>query len=220
MTEYRGDAFRVARLSFGLFLYAVGMVLMLHANLGVSPWNVFHLGVAKHLKVSIGTAIAVTSGTIVAVSVIMREHVGLATVCNMFFVGFFVDFIIWAGWVPVRETMLSGVVMLVCGLFVIAVATFFYMGAGYGAGPRDSLMVVLTKRTGRSAGLCRFCLEGAALSAGWLLGGQVGVGTVISVVGIGFAVQSVFTLLRFDVKKIDQESFGKTFARFRAWAWR
>ena len=213
MAVYKNDAFRVVRLFFGLFLYAVGIVMTIHANLGAAPWDVFHLGLTKHLGITLGTASVVTSVVIVAGSAIMREHVGFGTLCNMIFIGVFVDVVIAMGWIPVLSSLVPGVIMLVSGLFVIAVASFFYMGAGYGAGPRDSLMVVLTKRTGRTAGFCRVCVEGTVLVAGWLLGGKVGVGTVISVLGIGFAVQIVFGLLRFDVKKIEQESFGETFRR-------
>ncbi len=213
MTKYGGDALRAVRLFFGLFLYAVGIVLTIHANLGAAPWDVFHLGLARHLGISLGMASIVASVVVVALDAVMRERIGLGTLCNMLFIGVFVDVVIEAGWVPVLNAPLPGVIMLVSGLFVIAVASFFYIGAGYGAGPRDSLMVLLTKRTGRPAGLCRAVVEGTVLVAGWLLGGKAGIGTAISVVGIGFAVQIVFGLLRFDVKKIEQESFMETFRR-------
>ncbi len=203
MTKYRGEALRVVRLFFGLFLYAVGIVLTIHANLGAAPWDVFHLGLARHLGISLGMASIVASVVVVALDAVMRERIGLGTLCNMLFIGVFVDVVIEAGWVPVLNAPLPGVIMLVSGLFVIAVAS----------GPRDSLMVLLTKRTGRPAGLCRAVVEGTVLVAGWLLGGKAGIGTAISVVGIGFAVQIVFGLLRFDVKKIEQESFMETFRR-------
>jgi uncharacterized membrane protein YczE len=214
MAKCRDDAKRVARLFFGLFLYAVGIVMTIHANIGAGPWDVFHLGLVRHLGISLGSASIATSVVLVTVSAVMREHVGFGTLCNMIFIGVFVDMVVASGFVPVLNSLPLGIHMLVGGLFVISLASVFYMGAGYGAGPRDSLMVVLAKRTGRTAGFCRGCVEGAVLIAGWLLGGKVGVGTVISVVGIGFAIQIVFGLSRFDVREIEQESFRETFSRF------
>jgi uncharacterized membrane protein YczE len=105
--------------------------------------------------------------------------------------------------------------MMVGGLFVIAVASFFYMGAGYGAGPRDSLMVLMARRTGRPVGLCRILIEGTALLCGWALGGRAGVGTIIAAFGVGVAVQIVFALLRFNVQAIPQESFRESCARLK-----
>lgn len=210
------ELFRVARLFFGLFLYAAGIVLTVHADLGVSPWDVFHLGIAKHLELTLGVASIVTAVTIVIVSALMKEHVGFGTLCNMFAIGAFVDVIILSGWIPVAHSFVGGTLMMVSGLFVIALASVFYMGAGYGAGPRDSLMVALAKRTGRSPGFCRCVVEGTVLFIGWLLGGRVGIGTLISAVGIGFAVQIVFGLLHFNVKEVHQESFSETYKRLSA----
>lgn len=215
MKESKNDLFRIVRLFFGLFLYALGIVLAIHANLGAAPWDVFHLGLAQRLGVTLGIASIATSVAIVAISAAMKEHIGFGTLCNMIFIGVFVDVIITGGWVPVLDSLIPGVIMLVSGLLVIALASVFYMGAGYGSGPRDSFMVVLAKRTGRTAGFCRGCMEAVVLGAGWLLGGKVGIGTVISVLAIGPAVQLVFRLCRFDVKAIEQESFIETLARVR-----
>jgi uncharacterized membrane protein YczE len=113
------------------------------------------------------------------------------------------------------RAFVPGLAMMIAGLFVIALASFFYMGAGYGAGPRDSLMVVLARRTGRPIGFCRVCVEGTALLCGCLLGGRAGIGTVISAFGLGIAVQIVFTLLCFDVQTLHQESFLESCARLR-----
>lgn len=214
MQESKGDLKRIVRLFFGLFLYAVGIVMTIHANLGAAPWDVFHLGVAKHLGISLGVTSIAVSVTLVLISAFMKEHVGFGTLCNMIFIGVFIDVIRVFDLIPELDSLPWGVLMLVAGLFVIALASVFYMGAGYGSGPRDSVMVVLAKRTGKTAGFCRTCTEGVVLIAGWLLGGKVGIGTVISVFGIGFAVQIVFKLCHFDVENIRQESFRETFARF------
>ena len=212
----RREGMRFLRLIWGLFLYAVGIVLIINANLGVSPWDVFHQGLSSLLGITFGIASIVTGIAIVAVIAVMKEAVGFGTLMNMIMVGVFVDMLMLGRMIPETHNFAAGLLMTIAGLLVIALGSFFYMGAGYGAGPRDSLMVVLTRRTGRQVGLCRAGVEGAALACGWLLGGHVGIGTVISAFGIGFAIQIVFTLLRFDVQAIRQETFAETCARLKS----
>jgi uncharacterized membrane protein YczE len=210
------EGLRVVRLVFGLFLYSTGIVMTVNANLGVSPWDVFHQGLVLRLGITFGTASVVTAVFIVVTTALMREHVGFGTLCNMILIGMFIDVLMFGGWIPQMQAFLPGFAMMAAGLFVIAVASYFYIGAGYGAGPRDSLMVVLARRTGRSVGFCRVCVEGTALLCGWLLGGHAGVGTVISAFGVGIMVQVVFSLLRFNVRTLHQESFLESWARLRA----
>ena len=209
----QGDLTRSARLFFGLFLYSVGIVLTVHANIGASPWDVFHLGLKFRTGWSLGVANIVTSAVVVALAALLKERIGFGTLSNMIFIGIFLDVIIESGLIPVLQNPFMGVLMLVAGLFTIALATVFYIGAGYGAGPRDSLMVALSRRTGWTPGFCKGCIEAAILLLGWLLGGKVGIGTVISAFGIGIAVQIVFGLTRFKVKDIRQESFVETTRR-------
>ena len=208
------EALRVTRLFWGLFLYALGIVLTIRANVGLSPWDVFHQGLTLHLNVSMGTANILVALVIVIATVWMKEHVGFGTLSNMCSIGLFMDLLM--NLIPEMQSFFPGVAMMIGGLFVIALASFFYIGAGYGAGPRDFLMVILIKRTGKPVGFCRGAVEGSALLFGWLLGGYAGIGTLISAFGVSLAVQLVFTLLRFDVKKIHQESFRESCLRFKA----
>ena len=209
------ESLRILRLVWGLFLYAAGIVLTVNANLGVAPWDVFHQGLARLLGITLGIASIITSVCIVAISALMKEHIGFGTLCNMILIGAFVDMLMLGGIFPEAQTFAFGFAMLITGLFTLGLASFFYMGAGYGAGPRDSLMVVMTRRTGRPVGFCRAIIEGIALGCGWLLGGKVGVGTVISAFGIGFSVQMIFTALKFDVRAIHQETFAETCSRLK-----
>lgn len=209
------EGLRFLRLIWGLFLYAVGIVMTVHANLGVAPWDVFHQGLSGKLGVTFGIASIITAVGIVGFAALMKEHVGFGTLCNMVLIGAFVDVLMLGRMIPEVHTTVSGFFMMIGGLFVIAFACYFYMGAGYGSGPRDSLMVVLTRRTGFPVGLCRMAVEAIALILGCFLGGHVGIGTVVSVLCVGFAVQSVFSLLRFDVEAVEQETFAETWARFR-----
>jgi len=210
------EGVRLLRLLWGTFLYAVGIVMTIQANLGLSPWDVFHQGLSLRLGISFGTASILVSFVLVAASALMKEHVGVGTLLNMVLVGVFIDLVMAAGRIPEMRTFPSGLAMMAAGLFVIAFASYFYIGAGYGAGPRDSLMVVLARRTGRAVGLCRAVVEGTALLLGWLLGGRAGVGTVVAAFGAGVAIQAVFALVRFDERKVRQELLSETWARLRA----
>jgi uncharacterized membrane protein YczE len=204
---------RIARLLSGLFLYALGIVLTLHANLGYSPWDVFHQGMSKRLGLTMGITNIAVAAAVILIDLFMGEAIGIGGICNVILIGTFIDILMLGGWVPVMDGFLSGTAMMAAGLFVIAAASVLYIGAGYGAGPRDSLMVALSRRTGRSPGVCRGVLEGMVLFLGWLLGGYAGIGTLIAAFGVGIAVQIVFTALRFDVKAIHQESLRETAAR-------
>jgi uncharacterized membrane protein YczE len=190
--------------------------MTVHANLGASPWDVFHQGLSLKLGITFGTASILVGLVIVASVALGGECVGFGTLCNMVLVGVFADVLMIGGWVPEMKSFVSGLALMTGGLFVIAFASFFYMGSGYGAGPRDSLMVVMARRTGRPAGLCRAIVESLALCGGWFLGGRTGIGTLISALGIGIAVQIVFTLLRFNVRTVPQESLFESCARLKS----
>ena len=103
------------------------------------------------------------------------------------------------------------IIILIAGLFIIAVASYFYIGSGFGAGPRDSLMVGLTRKTGLPVGICRGTIEVFAVLLGWKLGGMVGIGTILSALAIGFCVQTTFKLLQFDATEIKHETLDLTY---------
>jgi len=110
----------------------------------------------------------------------------------------------------------AGLLVMILGLFVVALGSFFYIRSGFGAGPRDSLMVALRRLSGLPIGLSRGIVEGMAVLAGWLLGGPAGAGTVIAALGVGFCVQITFSLLRFDPTAVDHETLAQTFSLFRS----
>ena len=209
------DIFRTARFFLGAFVYSFGVVTTMRANIGYSPWFVFHHGVGLHLGITIGQATMLVSVIIVAIGVLAKESVGFGTIGNTIFIGIFVDIIASWSWFPLMQSFVSGVAVMLGGFFFIAIGSVLYIGAGYGAGPRDTFMVVVTKRSGKPVGFCRGCIESTVLLAGWLLGGYAGLGTIISAFGIGVVIQIVFSALRFDVKKIRQESFYETFLRLK-----
>jgi len=125
------------------------------------------------------------------------------------------DLILFLDFIPLFYNFWIGTLVLLLGLFIIALGTYFYISSAFGAGPRDSLMVAVTRKTGLPVGLCRGILEVSVVLIGWLLGGMVGLGTVISAFAIGFCVQITFKLLKFDPTQVKHETFAVMFQNLR-----
>lgn len=200
---------RMIRLIFGLFLYALGIVVTLKAQVGYAPWDVLHVGLAKTTGLSIGLMSILIGVLLVFVSLMLGEKIGLGTLLNMVLIGVFLDMILNLGLIPVADHFISGLGMLILGLMIISLASYFYIGAGLGAGPRDSLMVALSRKTGLPIGFCRGAIEVVAVAIGWKLGGMVGVGTVVAALSIGLCIQFTFWILKFDAKRVTHQSLLK-----------
>lgn len=202
---------RLLRLIVGLFLYSLGIVITIRANIGYAPWDVFHAGLGKIMDINIGTASIIIGIIIVAVTVLLGEKLGLGSILNMLLIGVFVDLLLSLNLIPVAGNFVPGIIMLITGLFVIAFASYFYISSAFGAGPRDSLMVAVTRITRLPVGVCRGAIEGLAVLVGWRLGGMVGAGTVISALAIGVCVQITFKLLKFDAAEVKHETLDQTY---------
>ena len=126
----------------------------------------------------------------------------MGTVLNMIFIGVFLDIIKAMNIVPVADNLFMGIIMMLIGIIISAIATVLYLGAGLGSGPRDGLMLALNKKTSKPVGVLRTCIELTALVCGWFLGGNVGIGTVISAFGLGYAIQIGFKICNINSKEI------------------
>jgi uncharacterized protein len=184
-------------LGFGLVVFAFGIVSIYESKLGLSPWDVLNQGVAKHTPLSFGMANIAIAVTILVVARRLDVRVRVGTVANALLVGTFVDLLLRVGAIqdlgddslPVR------IVLLVAGILVIGLGTGFYISANMGAGPRDSLMLGLTRRLRARVGIVRTGLEVSATLVGFALGGTVGVGTLAFALGIGPAVELSFFVI-------------------------
>ena len=202
---------RFMRLIFGLFLYALGIVMTLKANVGYAPWDVLHVGLAKTTGITIGLASILVGLLIVAVTFLLGEKLGLGTILNMILIGAFLDLILMVDVIPTMENSYWGIVLLIAGLFVISIATYYYIGSGFGAGPRDSLMVALARKTNLPIGFCRGTIEVVAVVVGWRLGGMVGIGTIVAAFTVGFCIQLTFRILKFDPKQVHHQTLRATY---------
>jgi len=194
----------------GLFFYALGIVMTIKANIGYAPWDVFHVGLTHKTGLSLGIVSIIVGIVLIILVTLLKEKFGLGTISNVVLIGIFVDILFYIDNFPVVENYIIGVILLISGLFIIALGSYFYIKSGFGVGPRDNLMVVLARGTKLPVGLCRSLIELLVTVIGWFLGGMVGLGTVISVIAIGFCVQIVFKLFRFDVTAVKHETLRET----------
>jgi uncharacterized membrane protein YczE len=178
---------RLVQLFAGLVLYGVSMAMMLRAGLGLDPWDVFHLGVAQHLPLSFGTVVIVVGALALLLWIPLRQWPGLGTIANVVVIGLATDAALAA--IDAPSALAARVAMLVAGIVLNGLAGALYIGSQFGPGPRDGLMTGLVHRTGLSIRLVRTSLEVTVLVVGWLLGGVVGLGTVLYAVAIGPIVQ-------------------------------
>jgi len=190
-------AVRFVSLVFGLAVFGAAIVSLLESELGLAPWDVFHQGVSRHSPLTLGQAAIVTGFVILVVAWVLGQAPGIGTVANALLIGIFVDLFASIGWVADLSGSPLGVRvgLLVLGIALFGVGSTFYIGAGLGAGPRDSLMLVLSRRTGVRIGVVRGLLEMSALAVGFALGGTVGIGTVAVALLIGPSVEASFWVL-------------------------
>jgi uncharacterized membrane protein YczE len=188
---------RFAWLVLGLFLFALGIVLLLESELGLSPWDVLNQGLAEQSPLSFGGANVLIGLIVLVAAWRLGARIGLGTVANAVLIGIFVDLLLAIDAVDeiADATLPVRVSMLAAGIAAIAVGSAFYIGAAMGAGPRDSLMLVLTERTRWPVGAIRTLLEGSVTLVGFALGGTVGIGTLVFAFGIGPAIEASFKLL-------------------------
>lgn len=174
---------RLVQLFVGLTLFGLSMALVIRAGLGMIPWDVFHYGVATHVPLSFGTITILVAVVVLLLWIPLREMPGVGTVANAFWVGVSADLGLHLFSEP--DPLVLQILMMVVGIVLNGLATALYIGAQLGPGPRDGLMTGLAHRTRFSVRAIRTTLEVAVVLAGWLLGGVVGVGTVVFALTIG-----------------------------------
>lgn len=173
---------RLVQLYLGLVLYGFSASLLVLAGLGLDPWDVFHQGLARHTPLAIGTWAIVVGGVVLLLWIPLRQRPGFGTLSNVVMVGGTMDVVL--ALVSPPHELAARIACLLTGVFLNGVATGLYIGAGLGPGPRDGLMTGLAAR-GHSIRVVRTALEMTVLATGWLLGGTVGVGTLLYAVSIG-----------------------------------
>ncbi len=183
-------------------MFALGTVMTLRANIGLSPWDVLSDGIRLRTPLSFGTAVIAVGVALVIGTWVGGQKPGLGTIANMLLIGAFADLMLWT---DIGAGLMDGALLWrtaldIAGIGTIGIGSALYIGAELGAGPRDSLMVLLARRVRVRIGVARAIIEGTVLVAGIALGGTAGVGTVLFALGIGPAVDLSFRLFGMNVR--------------------
>jgi uncharacterized membrane protein YczE len=178
---------RLVQLMLGLWLYGASMAMMVESQLGLDPWDVFHEGAAGGLPLTFGTVVILTGLGVLLLWVPLRQKPGFGTVANVVVIGVASD--VTLAMLDRPDGVAARAFLLVAGVVLNGLAGALYIGAQLGPGPRDGLMTGLVRRTGWSVRLVRTSLEVAVLAVGFVLGGTVGLGTVLYALAIGPLLQ-------------------------------
>ncbi len=197
--------------SVGLFIFAIGIYLTIQANIGVAPWDVLNQGLTKRTGFLYGNVMIMVSLTVIILDVLMKEPIGMGMLLDTLVVGKTVDLMNYLDLVKPRQTVWGGVLLLLAGILLLAVGMRIYMALGLGCGPRDTFLVALCKRFPKlSIGALNVIMWATVTIIGWFLGGQVGVGTVISVVAMGPILQTLCTMTHFNAADVIHQNLLKT----------
>ncbi len=178
---------RITQLLIGLAMYGISLAMFIRAGLGLDPWDVFHQGVSEKTGFSIGVVVIAVSFLVLLLWIPLRQMPGFGTLANAILVGVFADLGLWL--IPEFSHLGGQIAMLAGAVILNGIASACYIGARLGPGARDGLMTGLVRRTGWSVRLVRTGIEVVVLAVGFLLGGSVGVGTVVYALAIGPIVQ-------------------------------
>lgn len=187
----------------GLTLLALGIVMTIQAGLGVSSWDVLHLGLANVSGLSVGTWSVLVGFVIIALTIVVdKRFPGFGCFVNMIYVGACIDFMLFVGWVPALEHWLLKTLLLCTGIVVMGIGSGMYIAADFGSGPRDGLTLALSARTGWSVRKVRITMEITVLVVGWLLGGPVFIGTLFAALTFGPILQFSLNVFKKVVKRL------------------
>ena len=216
LEKYRHNAtvgailFNCVLSAVSLFVNGFGIYLTIQANIGAGPWDVFNLGLSKTLGILYGNASIAVSVTILVIDILLREPIGIAMFIDAVVVGKSVDFFNHLHVVSSPDSLWVSIPMMIVGLFIVGYTQFTYMWSSLGCGPRDTLLVGLKRRTDKiPIGVISIGILSLATLIGWLLGGPVGIGTLICAFCSGPIMQFAFRTVRFDATQVQHQRLNE-----------
>ena len=195
--------FEWMRIVAGLFVFSFGVHLTIFANIGLAPWDCLGMGISYHTPFNYGVSMTIMALVIIGIDIILKERIGFGTITDALLTGNFVQFFNSFNPFPLNSSLWSGILIMLTGFVFMAVGMAIYMKSEQCCGPRDALLVGLGKRMSKvPIGAVEIILWAAVLLIGMLLGGPVGIGTVISTFGAGFIMQLVYSAIRFEPRDL------------------
>ena len=196
------------RIVFGLLVFAFGVHLTIFANIGLAPWDCLGMGISYHTPLNYGLSMTVMAVIILLIDLALHERIGYGTIIDALLTGNFVQMYNDLNPLPLNGNLWLGIVLMLVGFVFMALGMWIYMKAAHGCGPRDALLVGLGKRLPKlPIGVVEILLWGVVTLAGWLLGGPVGVGTLLATFGAGAVMQLVYNVIHFEPRDIVHRSF-------------
>lgn len=194
--KLRRTILRYVALFTGLFVIANGIVFLINANLGVNPWDVLHIGLANLIGITIGRVSQLIGLLLIVVSYFFKVRPNIGTILNMIFLGLFIDLVIQWGYIPLPLPLINRIIFFIIGIVLFGFGVAFYISPNLGAGPRDSLMLALTRATKLRVGVIRTIMEVVVATVGYFLGGPLGIGTVLFALTLGIFMEKGFVFVR------------------------
>lgn len=199
------------RIIIGLFVFAFGVHLTIFANIGLAPWDCLGMGISYHTPLNYGLSMTLIALTVLGIDVLLKEKIGFGTIIDALLTGNFVQFFNSFNPFKLNDKLWLGIIIMIIGFVFMALGMEIYMKSEQCCGPRDALLVGLGKRMPKvPIGIVEVILWGVVLLFGWLLGGPVGIGTLISTFGAGVVMQFVYTLIRFEPRDLKHRGVIET----------
>ena len=199
------------QIAAGLLVFSFGVHLTIFANIGLAPWDCLGMGIANHTPLNYGLSMTLIALVVLGIDLLLRERIGFGTIIDALLTGNFVQMFGDLNPLPENGNVWLGVLLMLIGFVFMALGMWIYMSAEQCCGPRDSLLVGLGKRLPvLPIGVVEVLLWAIVLLAGWLLGGPVGIGTLISTFGAGLVMQLVYWLIRFEPRNLRHRSVKET----------
>ena len=206
------------RVLFGLVIYSFGVYLTIYANIGLAPWDCLGMGIAKRTPLDYGSAMVLIGVCAIVIQLILRERIGFATLFDAMITGRLTQFFIDISPYPENHSLWLGIVFMLFGFLFIAFGMYVYMSAECGCGPKDGLLVAIGKQMPKiPIGVVEIMLWAVVTLFGWMLGGTVGIGTLISVLGAGAVMHLFYTVIHFEPRKLRHRSIKDTFSILFDW---
>lgn len=202
------------RILLGLSIYSFGVYLTIYANIGLAPWDCLAVGISRHAPLNYGSAMVAISLTAIILQLLLRERIGFATLLDAVITGNLTQLLTDISPYPKNHSLLLGIPYMLFGFLFIALGMYLYMKAEQGCGPKDGLLIAIGKRLPKiPIGVVEILLFAFVTLVGWLLGGTVGIGTLISIFGAGVVMHLFYSIIHFEPRELYHKSIAETLHR-------